>query len=166
MRTSNILLAAVLIASALGAGCAGPEQKLGRGLRNSAEFLRLGEIQRSMEQTYLWDGTSRVYTDGFIRGFNRSVVRTALGLYEILTFPLPPYGPLLTSTNLVFPDPSVATLRSPWGGLVLPADPVYPDSHAPNIVADQIFATDEFLGFSGGDIAPMVPGSRFKIFDH
>jgi len=148
------------------AGCAGPEAKLGRGLRNSTEFLRWGEIQRSIEQTGLWDGPRQAYTTGLIRGFNRSVVRTALGIYEIITFPFPPYGPLLTSTNLVFPDPSVATLRSPWGGLVLTEEPAYPASFAPGFLADQIFATDEYLGFSGGDVAPMIPGSRFQIFDH
>jgi len=164
MRTSKILLAAAL--TAIVVGCAGPEDKLGRGLRNSTEFLRMGEIQRSMEQTGLWDGPELVRTTGFIRGFNRSVVRTALGVYEIVTFPLPPYGPLLTSTNMVFPDPSMATLHYPWGRLVLTAEPAYPASHAPGFSASQIFATDEYLGFSGGDIAPMVPGCRFQIFEN
>ena len=164
MRTLKPLFAAGLVNALI--GCAGPEQKLGRGLRNSVEFARLGEISRSVEQTYLWDGAARAYTDGFIRGFNRSVVRTGIGLYEIITFPFPPYGPLLTSTNRLYPDPSVATRSFPWGGLVLTADPPYPASHAPNIIADQMFATDEYLGFSGGDILPMVPGCRFSIFDN
>lgn len=164
MRTLTFSLAASL--ALLLVACAGPEQKLGRGMRNSTELLRMGEIQRSMEQTYLWDGAARASTTGFLRGFNRTMVRTGLGLYEIVTFPLPPYGPLLTSTNLVFPDPSVATRKYPWGGLVLTEDPTYPASHAPGIRADQIYATDEYLGFSGGDIAPMFPGSRFSIFDN
>lgn len=164
MRASKTVVAAMLIG--LVAGCAGPESKLGRGLRNSTEFLRLGEMQRSIEQTALWDGPRQAYTTGVIRGFNRTMVRTALGLYEIITFPFPPYRPLLTSTNLVFPDPSVATLRSPWGGLVMTEEPSYPASRVPGFVADQIFATDEYLGFSGGDVAPMVPGSRFKIFEN
>jgi len=25
---------------------------------------------------------------------------------------------------------------------------------------------DTALGFSGGDLAPMIPGSRFRIFDN
>jgi hypothetical protein len=28
-----------------------------------------------------------------------------------------------------------------------------------------MFATDTNLGFSGGDVAPFIPGSRFRIFD-
>lgn len=147
-------------------GCAGPEQKLGRGIRNVTEFARLGEISRSVEQTYLWDGAARAYTDGLIRGFNRSVVRTALGAYEIVTFPLPPYRPLLTSTNLLFPDVTVRNKSYPWGGLVLTADPAYPASREPAIVEDNLLATDTYLGFSGSVIAPMVPGSRFRVFDN
>ena len=38
--------------------------------------------------------------------------------------------------------------------------------HKPGILADQTFAHDASLGFSGGDIAPMFPGSRFHIFDY
>ncbi len=83
MRTLTLPLAAAL--ALIFVGCAGPEDKLGRGLRNSTELLRMGEIQRSMEQTYLWDGAGRARTTGFIRGFNRTMVRTGLGLYEIVT---------------------------------------------------------------------------------
>jgi hypothetical protein len=48
----------------------------------------------------------------------------------------------------------------------LPEYPVYPASYKPGILSDSIFATDTALGFSGGDVAPFVPGSRFKIFDN
>ncbi len=102
MRKLTTFLALVLALSFI--GCAGPERKLGRGLNNVTEFVRMGEIRRSMEQTYLWEGPESAYTTGFIRGFDRSIVRTVLGAYEIATFPLPPYGPLLTSTNRVYPD--------------------------------------------------------------
>ncbi len=164
MRISTTLLAIVL--ALVFTGCAGPERKLGRGVNNVTEFVRLGEIRRSIEQTYLWEGPESAYTTGFIRGFNRSVVRTALGVYEIATFPLPPYGPLLTSTNRVYPDYSVANLKYPWGGMVLPEHPVYPENYRPNVLSDSLFYTDTTLGFSGGDIAPMIPGSRFRIFDN
>jgi putative exosortase-associated protein (TIGR04073 family) len=164
MRTSNTLLIGFL--TLLLIGCAGPEQKLGRGVRNSLEFARFGEMQRSIEQTALWDGPQRAYTDGVIRGFNRSVVRTAMGLYEIVTFPLPPYGPVLTSTNRVYPDPSMATLKYPWGGLVMTVDPAHPASHQPGLPASTIFATDTHLGFSGGALLPMLPGNRFEVFDN
>lgn len=164
MRTSLTLPALVLILAL--AGCAGPEQKLGRGINNVTEFARGGEIRRSMEQTALWDGADVAYAGGFLRGFHRSLTRTAIGAYEIVTAPLPPYGPLLTSTNRVYPDYAAGNKKYPWGGMVLPENPVYPDNYKPRIFADSIFSTDTSLGFKGGDVAPMIPGSRFRIFEY
>ena len=146
-------------------GCAGPEDKLGRGIRNSTEFLRGGQIRRSMEQTALWQGPDAAYTTGFIRGFNRSLARTAIGIYEVVTFPAPPYGPLLTPEYDLYPDESVRTKTYPYGGMVLEADPPYPANYYPKLVSDSIFATDTALGFGGGDVFPKAPGSRFRIFD-
>ena len=164
MRISQTITAAALALTL--AGCAGPEQKFGRGINNLTEFARGGEIRRSMEQTALWDGTDAAYTTGFIRGFNRSLARTGIGLYEVVTAPFPPYGPLFTSTNRLYPDFTVKNRNYPWGGMVLPEQPVYPAAYKPAILSDSIFATDTSLGFSGGDVAPMVPGSRFHIFDN
>lgn len=164
MRITTCL--ALAGAAALLIGCAGPEKKLGRGLLNVTEFTRGGELHRSMEQTYLWENTDSTYTTGFIRGMNRSFARTGIGIYEILTFPFPSYDPLLTSTNRIYPDPNVRNKSYPWGGMVLSEYPTYPDSYRPGIIADSIFQTDTSLGFSGGDVAPMVPGSRFRIFDN
>lgn len=143
MRFSASLLASLAAVSLLAVGCAGPERKLGRGINNVTEFARMGEIRRSMEQTALWDNTDAAYTTGFIRGFNRSVARTAVGLYEVVTFPIPSYDPVF-----------------------LPENPVYPDSYKPRLLADPTFGADASLGFSGGDVAPMIPGSRFRIFDY
>src|SRR5262245_44356616 len=70
---------AVVAVGFLATGCAGPEQKFGRGLNNVTEFARLGEIRRSMEQTAIWEGTDKAYTTGFMRGLNRSLVRTGVG---------------------------------------------------------------------------------------
>jgi len=164
MRAALLCVALALVV--ILCGCAGPEQKFGRGLNNVTEFVRGGEIRRSMEQTALWEGADSAYTTGFIRGFNRSLVRTAIGAYEVVTAPFPPYGPLLTSTNRLYPDFTVRNKSYPWGGMVLPEYTVYPDAYKPGILSDSIFATDTALGFSGGDVAPMVPGSRFKIFDN
>jgi putative exosortase-associated protein (TIGR04073 family) len=147
-------------------GCSGPERKFGRGVANFTELTRGGEIHRAMEQSALWYGPDVGYTYGFIRGFNRSLMRTVIGAYEIVSAPFPPYEPLLTSTNRIYPDFAVRDLKYPWGGMVLPEHPVYPDAYKPGILSDSIFATDTALGFSGGDVAPMVPGSRFKIFDN
>jgi putative exosortase-associated protein (TIGR04073 family) len=144
MRISFSLLAALTGVTFLAAGCEGPQQKLGRGIMNVTEFARLGEIRRSMEQTALWErNPDAAYASGFIHGFNRSLARTAVGAYEIVTFPIPTYEPIF-----------------------LPEYPVYPDSYRPRLIEDSTFAPDAALGFSGGDIAPMVPGSRFRIFDY
>jgi putative exosortase-associated protein (TIGR04073 family) len=164
MRILNFF--ALAGALALMVGCAGPEKKLGRGLLNTTEFLRGGEMHRSIEQTALWENTDSAFTTGFIRGFNRSITRTAIGIYEVATFPFPNYDPLLTSTNRIYPDPNVRNKTFPFGGMVLTEYPTYPDSYRPGLMDDAIFNTDTSLGFSGGDIAPMIPGSRFRVFDN
>ena len=138
-------LAAVLTAL-LFTGCAGPEQKLGRGISNSLEIVRLGEMRRSMEQSCVFDLDRAGYTTGAIRGFNQTVARTGLGLLEVVTFPLPPYD-----------------IKGTKG---LPAYPVYPASYRPGRISDPTFDTDTYSGFTGGDIAPFIPGSRFQVFEN
>jgi putative exosortase-associated protein (TIGR04073 family) len=127
------------------AGCANPEQKLGRGLSNTYEVVRLGDMRQTIEQTTIFDSPSEGYTTGVIRGFDRSMARTGIGIYEVLTFPFPPYHPVATN--------------------YLSVNPVSPASYTPGVISDPLFKTDTYSGFSGGDIAPFVPGSRFSIFD-
>ena len=127
-------------------GCAAPEQKLGRGIDNSWDIIRLGEMRRSVEQSAILDSPGEGYTTGVIRGFDRTMARPGVGLYEIVTFPFPPYDPVATK--------------------YLAPRPVFPDSYKPGLISDPMFDTDTYTGFSGGDIAPWVPGSRFKVFDN
>jgi hypothetical protein len=54
----------------------------------------------------------------------------------------------------------------PFGVPAFTEYPIYPDSYKPSLIDDSTFHTDTALGFSGGDIAPFVPGSRFRIFDN
>ena len=145
MRKIIFPMAAVLVAL-FAAGCANPEQKLGRGIDNTYEIVRLGEMRRSIEQTALIDSPGEGYTTGAIRGFDRSMARTGIGIYEIVTFPFPPYHPVATKS--------------------LSVNPEFPDSYKPGIIADPLFETDTYSGFSGGDVAPFIPGSKFKIFDN
>ena len=166
MRKPFSLLALLIALTMFSAGCAGPEQKLGRGLNNVTEFARMGEIRRSIEQTALWENPSTAYTTGLIRGFNRSVVRTLVGAYEIVTFPIPSYDAKFTANYRLYPDATVHNKRYPWGGLALSEHPVYPDSYHPNLMSAQVFSTDSNLGFSGYDVAPFIPGSRFHVFDN
>jgi putative exosortase-associated protein (TIGR04073 family) len=104
MRISKSILLAGVTAMVLVSGCAGPEQKLGRGVRNMTEFSRLGEIRNSMEQTALWESPERSYTTGFIKGFNQSVKRTAIGVYEVVTFPFPNYEPVGVTDEVIYPE--------------------------------------------------------------
>ena len=138
------------LAALFTSGCAGPEQKLGRGISNTMEITRFGEMRRSVEQTAVFVSPSAGYTAGAVTGITRTVARTGLGLFEIVTFPVPMpsagYGPIWTS--------------------YLKPGPAYPDSYKPGLIADPMFATDTYTGFSGGDIAPFIPGSRFKVFDN
>ena len=146
MRNSFALLGAVLLTGLLATGCAGPEKKLGRGFGNVFEIVRMGEMRHTVEQTALFDSPDTGYTTGVIRGLNRSMARVGLGLYEVVTFPIPTYDPICTS--------------------YLAPNPVYPDNYKPGVMDDANFATDTSIGFSGGDIAPFIPGSRFKVFDN
>jgi putative exosortase-associated protein (TIGR04073 family) len=147
MRNIVPFLAALVLVGVLASGCVAAQNKLGRGVKDSVEFARLGEIQRSMEQTALFETPGHHYSAGFIKGFCKSLARTGVGAFEIVTFPLPPYEPV-------------------WTSYVNPNDwYLYPDCYKPGLFADSMFSTDSNLGMSGGDIAPWVPGSRFKVFD-
>lgn len=145
MRNKLTLLAILLVAASFSTGCMRTEKKFGRGLANSMEIVRLGEFRRTVEQTTLTQGPDAGMTTGFVRGLNRSLARTGLGLYEMVTAPFPPFEPQFTD--------------------YLAPGPVYPDNYKPSAMSDSLFATDSNLGFSGGDVLPMVPGSRFRIFD-
>lgn len=146
MRNALSLFGAVGLAALLVSGCTGPETKLGRGVSNVGEVARGGELRRSMEQTAVFESPDAGYTVGFIRGVDRSVARTGLGLFEVITFPFPPYHPILTR-------------------YLAPA-PVYPDNYTPGLISDPMFDTDTYIGYGGGDVAPFVPGSRFKVSEN
>lgn len=121
-------------------GCTSVQNKFSRGVTNLREPLRMGELQRSFEQSYLWDGPESAYGKGLVRGFGRTVGRTLAGAVEVATFPIPS-GPIFK-----------------------PVDPVYPDSYVPDVIETSAVQTSNSLGFDSSDVAPMVPGSRFKVF--
>jgi len=146
MRNKSLILSSLAAISLLAAGCAGTEEKLGRGLGNMTEIVTGGEFTRSIEQGGLFDGTDVGLGTGFVKGFDRTMARTGLGIYEVVTCPIPPYDP-------------------EWTDYLAPK-PEYPDAYAPRKLSDSIFDTDHSLGFSGGDVAPWFPGSRFTIFDN
>ncbi|HXR04846.1 MAG TPA: exosortase system-associated protein, TIGR04073 family [Verrucomicrobiae bacterium] len=146
MRNAMAFLTVVALVALLTSGCAGPEQKLGRGMNNFYEVVRMGEMRRSIEQTAVLESPDAGYTLGAIHGIDRSLARTGLGVVEVVTFPFPPYHPIFTR--------------------YLAADAVYPESYKPGMLSDALFDTDTYTGFTGGDVAPFIPGSRFRIFDN
>lgn len=139
------LLAVVTLAGLFASGCANVEDKFGRGMANSADIIRMGEFRRSMEQTALFQGPDTAYSTGFVRGIDRTLARTGIGVYEMVTAPIPPYGPVFTDH--------------------FAPGPVYPDNYNPSILADSMFATDTYLGYSGGNELPFLPGNRFSVFE-
>jgi putative exosortase-associated protein (TIGR04073 family) len=144
----KIIFPLIAVAAAIfAAGCSGPEQKLGRGLSNTYEVVRWGELRRSIEQNAVLAQPGYGYF-GALHGFDRSLQRAGLGVMEVATFPIPMpnYQPMFTR--------------------YFAPDPVFPESYAPGLLSDALFDTDTYTGFSGGDVAPWVPGSRFSIFDN
>lgn len=148
MRNVTPLLALAALAALFTAGCAGPEQRLGSGVNNLTEFVRMGEMQRGIEQSTLFDPQAGFAT-GAIHGFDQSVYRTVAGAYQIVTFPA---GNYLTQTS--------------FEQKYMPKGTPYPDSYHPGLPAQSTFQTDTYIGFSGGNIAPFVPGNRFSIFEN
>ncbi len=146
MVKSFSILGSVILLAVFATGCAGPEKKLGRGFNNLYEPIRLAEMRRSVEQTSYENPASANYSHGVIRGLNRTLARTGVGIYEIITAPFPPYDPVFTD--------------------YLSPNPQHPDSYKPGVFEDSIFDTDTSIGFSGGDVAPFSPGSRFRVFDN
>ena len=149
MRNKILFWSTALALCVMGTGCSTwgkMETKLGRGVANTTEIVRAGEFRRTMEQSALWDGPDYTYTTGFIKGVNRTFARTGIGIYEVITAPFPPYGPVATDH--------------------FAPSPVYPDNYKPGIVSDSMYATDTMIGFSGGTILPWIPGNRFTIFDN
>lgn len=144
MRNVITLLTVAVFTALFAAGCAGPEQKMGRGVSNITSVVNLGEINRGVEQSAVMGTPGPGYAPGFFHGVNQTLARTGMGVYEIVTFPFPPYRPVLTK--------------------YVPPTQGYPDSYHPGIIDSPTFQTDTYYGFSGGDIAPFVPGSRFAVF--
>jgi putative exosortase-associated protein (TIGR04073 family) len=145
MRKMFFLLVAALVAVGV-SGCSGPEHKLARGLDNTMELVRWGDMRRSVEQSAVFSAPDISYTYGTIHGFDQSLCRAGLGIYEVATFPIPSYDPICTKK--------------------VPAHPQSPDSYRPGLFSESTFRTDTYSGYSGGEIAPFVPGSRFTVFDN
>lgn len=146
MRNALSFVALLAAVAVISSGCTGTEQKMGRGIRNATEPVRMGEMRNSVEQTSVWDGPSAGFTYGVVKGFDRTLERTGLGVVEIITAPFPPYKPIFTQ--------------------YIPADPRMPDGYTPGLPNDPSFSSDTYIGFTGGEEAEFVPGSKFDVLNH
>ena len=99
-------LVLLLIAGFATAGyCDGPMKKLGRGASNILFspvelFMQISEVNRC-------DGPAAGLTYGVAKGIVMVLVRAGVGVYEVVTFPvpLPPcYRPILTEPEYIFED--------------------------------------------------------------
>lgn len=147
MQKTTPLLLLAAAGALFGSGCAGPENRLGNGITNLTEFARLGEWRASVEDSAVLDPSGINYTTGLIHGFDQSVYRTVAGVYQVVTFPA---GDYLTDSK--------------FDQKYVPTGTVYPDSYKPGLIDSTTFQTDTYFGFSGGDMFPFVPGSRFAVF--
>lgn len=134
----------MVVAALVGSGCSGPEQKLGRGFTNMAEVTRGGEFQRAVEQDSVFMGSDVGFHTGAVQGVHHTIERVGMGVYEVVTFPFPPYSPILT--KWVKPKPS------------------YPDSFVPGNYSLPETDADQYLGFTGNEVGFWFPGSRLAMF--
>lgn len=123
---SKVLSVAVAGAAVVFTGCSSMEHKLGRGIANVMEPIRMGEFTRSTEQTYLADGPVVARSYGYVHGVTRTVQRTVAGAVDIATFPIPT-------------EP-----------LIMPTEPVFPDSVVPEMSSNLGVSTDRYVGLDGG----------------
>lgn len=149
MRKTLLLLSAVVVSLAM-TGCKGPEQKLARGYNNLYEVVRWGDLRRGMEQDAVFSTPDVDYSYGAVHGFTQSISRIGLGVCEMVTFPIP--NPPNWDYKAVCTN-------------YISASPQFPASYKPGIISGSTFDTDTYTGFSGGDVAPFIPGSRFQVFD-
>ena len=83
--------AVVLVATAPRAQAGDPARKLGRGLANV--LFGIAEIPQTAVQVGHQHGGGAGMTWGVMKGVGRFVARELVGIYEIITFPIPlPHG--------------------------------------------------------------------------
>ncbi len=141
MRSILHFLAVLPIVALLTSGCINAQEKLGRGIRNTVEPVRMGELRNSMEQSAVWNSPAEGATTGVVNGVCRTAARTGIGIYEIITFPFPPYHPV--ATKYLSPNPS------------------YPDNCAPGVANDPLYSTSHYIGYDTGSRFGFVPGCQF-----
>lgn len=82
-----------------------PMKKLGRGVSNV--FLSPMELLKGIGDANVEHGWFAAGTWGFLQGLVKGGIRAVVGVYEVVTFPIPlpkGYGPILTDPEFFFED--------------------------------------------------------------
>ncbi len=80
-------------------------RKLGRGVANVTTSTL--EVPKSIQESFYDDGPAAAATYGLLDGIYKFIVRTAVGVFEIVTFPFPipeEYAPVVEPEFLFSPD--------------------------------------------------------------
>jgi putative exosortase-associated protein (TIGR04073 family) len=97
------IIFAILAGLTAPARCDGPVEKLSRGLANTITFPC--EIPYQISQTNSQNGLTAALSYGVLNGIFMTGVRAIVGIYEIVTFPIPApgdFGPILTNPEFFF----------------------------------------------------------------
>jgi len=106
--TSYVLICLIMIGLiAVGTPCFAQDmlRKLGRGLGNVATGAF--EIPKSVQETFYEEGPLAAGTYGVIDGISKFLLRTVVGVYEVVSFPIPfpaDYAPIVEPEFLFGPD--------------------------------------------------------------
>ena len=77
-------------------------KKLGRGLANVLTCPL--EVPREMENTNSENGIFAAFTWGLVKGIVKMAVRLGVGVYEVVSFPVPfpaDYAPIITDPEFI-----------------------------------------------------------------
>ena len=100
-----VLLFLCIISLSAPAYCDDSLRKLGRGVCNSITFPF--EIPLQIKRTNDVDGPMAAWTYGLLKGVGMTCVRAVVGVYEVITFPIPypkNYEPLLRDPEFFLED--------------------------------------------------------------
>lgn len=99
------LIFLILVTFTTAAYCDNPIKKLGRGICNMLTFPLEMYLQPSRVNTS--DGPMAGITYGVLQGIAMTGLRALVGVYEVVTFPIPfpkDYGPILTNPEFFFEE--------------------------------------------------------------
>ncbi|MCX5679797.1 MAG: exosortase system-associated protein, TIGR04073 family [Candidatus Omnitrophica bacterium] len=103
-KVSIFIVAVLLIVVVVSSGyCSGPAEKLSRGISNILTFPC--EIPYQISETNKQNGLTTAIGYGTLKGIFMAGVRVLMGVYEVITFPIPAPGnfePIMTDPEFFF----------------------------------------------------------------